>query len=130
LNLKHNFHFPCTHKVLTGFVIREVCANMLYTTHSSYLLCRNGTYYYNRRIPIDIRHIYPSSRIVLSLRTRSKAVATRGANSLTAKLEDYWSSIRVQSIAEKMLPTVSHTESKPQGLTSQMQHLSTLHSKA
>ena len=89
---------------------------MLYTIHSSYLLCRNGTYYYNRRIPIDIRHIYPSSRIVLSLRTRSKAVATRGANSLTAKLEDYWSSIRVQSIAEKMLPTVSHTESKLSGI--------------
>jgi len=43
-------------------------------------------------------------------------VATRGANSLTAKLEDYRSSIRVQSIAENMLPTVSHTKSKLSGI--------------
>ena len=89
---------------------------MMYKTPYSYLLCRNGTYYYNRRIPKDIRHIYPSIRIVLSLRTRSKAAAIRGATSLTVKLEEYWSTVRVKCFAEKMLPTINRTDSKLSGI--------------
>lgn len=48
----------------------------------SYLYLRKGTYYYSRRVPLDMLDQYTSKRIVLCLRTRSKRVALRGSKQI------------------------------------------------
>jgi len=70
---------------------------------SSYLFVRNNTYYFSRRIPLDMKSLYGSKRIVKSLKTRSKRVALRGSTQINFQLETYWSSIRVEQITQGLV---------------------------
>ena len=68
----------------------------------SYLFQRNKTYYYSRRVPLDMLDQYTSKRIVISLRTRCRRSALRGAQQISIQLENHWSAIRVDKITKKL----------------------------
>ena len=70
---------------------------------SSYLFLRNNTYYFSCRVPLDMKSLYGSRRIVKSLKTRSKRVALRGSTQISFQLETYWSSIRVEQITQGLV---------------------------
>jgi integrase len=74
----------------------------------SYLYLRKSTYYYSRRVPSDMLEQYTSRRIVLSLRTRSRRVALRGAQQISIQLENHWSSIRIDLITRKLAKRTSY----------------------
>ena len=61
----------------------------------SYLYLRKNTYYYSRRVPLDMLDQYTSKRIVISLRTRSRKAALREAKQISIQLENHWRAIRV-----------------------------------
>ena len=71
---------------------------VMYTNISQYVSNRDGTFYYVRRVPHDVRQHYASSRISFSLRTKSLRYAIRSANSVTQRLEDYWLGLRLQQL--------------------------------
>ena len=62
------------------------------------MLCRDGVYYFVRRIPVDMQHHYDKCRLYFSLRTHSKARAVRAAQSITQRLDDYWMGVRLQKL--------------------------------
>ena len=69
----------------------------------SYIVLRKYTYYYSRRVPLDMRGQYKSQRIVVSLRTHSKRAALRGSQQVSIQLENHWSAIRVQQITNSII---------------------------
>ncbi|MGB1614088.1 MAG: DUF6538 domain-containing protein [Candidatus Puniceispirillaceae bacterium] len=71
---------------------------MTYKTRPSHLCNRDGIYHFIRRIPADLRSHYRSDRICLSLRTKSAAIACRAADSISQRLDDYWSGLRLQKM--------------------------------
>ena len=71
---------------------------LMHTRQPSYVSKRAGIFYYVRRVPLDVRQFYKSSRISLSLRTRSRGNAVRAAQSVTQRLEDYWLGLRLQQL--------------------------------
>ena len=62
-----------------------------------YTFNRNGYYYFSRRVPRDLAKHYHCSRDVVSLRTKSASVARTRATVEAAKLDDYWSRLRIGS---------------------------------
>ena len=62
------------------------------------MLCRNGVYYFVRRIPVDMQHHYDKCRLYFSLRTQSKVRAIRAAQSITQRLDDYRMGVRLQKL--------------------------------
>ncbi|AII86639.1 DUF6538 domain-containing protein [Planktomarina temperata] len=56
---------------------------------------RNGYYYFSRRVPADLRDHYSYHRIVQGLRTTSPQKAKVQASITAAKLEAYWSQMRL-----------------------------------
>ena len=75
-----------------------VTLKMTYKTRPSHLSNRDGIYHFIRRIPADLRSHYRSDRICLSLRTKSAAIACRAADSISQRLDDYWSGLRLQKM--------------------------------
>ena len=75
-----------------------VTLKMTYKTRPSHLRNRDGIYHFIRRIPADLRSHYRSDRICLSLRTKSAAIACRAADSISQRLDDYWSGLRLQKM--------------------------------
>ena len=72
----------------------------------NYVRCRDGVYYFVRRVPSDLRDVYSSDRISLSLKTKALSSAARIARSIGQRLEDYWLSLRLSDSpipAEHML---------------------------
>ena len=59
---------------------------------------RNDIYYYTRRVPLNVRQHSASTRISLSLRTKSLNAALRTAYSVSQRLEDYWLGLRLQQM--------------------------------
>ena len=55
-----------------------------------YIRCRDGIYYFVRRVPDDVKSYYSSDRISMSLRTKSNGVAIRATKSICQRLDDYW----------------------------------------
>ena len=55
-----------------------------------YIRCRDGIYYFVRRVPDDVKSYYSSDRISMSLRTKSNVVAIRATKSICQRLDDYW----------------------------------------
>ncbi|MES2479449.1 MAG: DUF6538 domain-containing protein [Bacteroidota bacterium] len=54
-------------------------------------LARIGTrYYYNRRVPEELREYDPRTLVRVSLKTDSKRLASRKAAEFNSRLEDYW----------------------------------------
>ena len=64
---------------------------------------RNGTYYFSRAVPSDLRHRFPKRKIEVSLRTKSESKAARSAAALSDRLERYWDSLRMEMIYSKEL---------------------------
>ena len=62
------------------------------------MLCRDGVYYFVRRIPVDMQHHYDKCRLYFSLRTQSKVRAIRAAQSITQRLDDYRMGVRLQKL--------------------------------
>ena len=56
---------------------------------------RDGYYYFSRRIPADLIQHYSYPRIVKGLRTRSAQTAKARALVAAAKLDEYWSHLRL-----------------------------------
>jgi len=80
--------------VLTALVTLK----MTYKTRPSHLRNRDGIYHFIRRIPADLQSHYRSDRICLSLRTKSAPTAFRAAGSISQRLDDYWSGLRLQKM--------------------------------
>jgi len=55
-----------------------------------YIRCRDGIYYFVRRVPDDVKSYYSSDRISMSLRTKSNGVAIHATKSICQRLDDYW----------------------------------------
>ena len=71
---------------------------MLTYISKDYLTNRNGIYYFQRRVPTDVRSHYNSYAIACSLKTRSRKIALRAASSLSLQLEEYWMTLRVNQL--------------------------------
>ena len=70
---------------------------------------RNGYYYFSRRVPSDLRDHYSYHRIVQGLRTTSPQKAKVQANIAAAKLDAYWSKMRLAKSEVIGLSLVSST---------------------
>ena len=70
--------------------------NQTVVQNSSYLICRNGIYYYARRVPADLKKRFNKDRVIVSLRTRSRDKACRSSEALSDRLERYWESLRLE----------------------------------
>ena len=58
---------------------------------------RQRIYYFSKRVPADLTHHYRYPRIVQSLRTRSSYVAKTRSLIEAARLDEYWSHLRMQN---------------------------------
>ncbi|MBT4019723.1 MAG: tyrosine-type recombinase/integrase [Alphaproteobacteria bacterium] len=65
---------------------------------AKHIICRDGVFYYVRRVPADIAALYSKERFYFSLRTKSRAIACRAASSVSQKLEAYWMGIRLEQL--------------------------------
>ena len=70
--------------------------NQTVIQNKSYLICRNGIFYYSRRVPADLHKRFNKDRVIISLRTKSKDKALRSAKTLSDRLERYWDSLRLE----------------------------------
>lgn len=57
---------------------------------------KDGVYYFERRVPRDLRGHYSASKIVHSLRTRSAYVAASRAVQAARQLDEYWYHLRIK----------------------------------
>lgn len=62
-----------------------------------YTFVRDGYYYFSRRVPNDVRAHYRYPRIVKALNTRSAAEARVRAVNAAAKLDSFWSQLRLSN---------------------------------
>ena len=60
-----------------------------------YTFIRGGYFYFSRRVPTDLRHHYSYHRVVQGLHTSSPQKARVQANIAAAKLDAYWSQMRL-----------------------------------
>ncbi len=69
-------------------------------THSQspHIRVRFGIYHFVRRVPADVQQYYRSYRVSISLRTKSPKVASRAAQSISQRLDDYWHGLRLQKM--------------------------------
>ena len=67
----------------------------LQTKKVPYTFKRAGYYYFSRRVPADLLSRYQYPRIVQGLRTKSAQIAKSRAMVAAAKLDEYWSHLRM-----------------------------------
>ena len=67
----------------------------LLTRKVPYTFNRAGYYYFSRRVPADLVQHYSHPRIVQGLKTRSAQTAKSRASVAAAKLDEYWSHLRM-----------------------------------
>lgn len=58
---------------------------------------KDGTYYFTRRVPLDLRSHYGTYRISFSLRTKSTVEAERQALIHSIKLDEFWFKLRLST---------------------------------
>ena len=75
-----------------------------------YIRCRDGIYYFVRRVPDDVKSYYSSDRISMSLRTKSNGVAIRATKSICQRLDDYWLGLRLQKMDIPAIHLLSSSE--------------------
>jgi len=85
---------------------------MVWVRSPVYFYNRNGTYYFSRAFPSDLRHRFPKRKIEVSLRTKSESKAARSAAALSDRLERYWDSLRMEMIYSKELGLTVLPESR------------------
>jgi integrase len=73
-------------------------ALVTYKIFPSYIRNRDGIYHFIRRIPVDLQGHYRSDHVCLSLRSKSEPKALQVAGSISQRLEDYWSGLRLQKM--------------------------------
>jgi len=80
----------------------------------SYLISRNGIYYFSRRVPADLHKRFNKKRLIISLRTRSQDKALRSAASLSDRLERHWESLRLELFhsRELGLSLINHVQAE------------------
>jgi integrase len=83
---------------------------IMLTKSVPYTFTRNGYFYFSRRVPTDLRHIYSEDRIVEGLRTKCAKQAKLQSQQASAKLEAYWASLRV---AHSVIPGAKHVLGGP-----------------
>ena len=86
---------------------------MVWVRSPVYFYNRNGTYYFSRAVPSDLRHRFPKRKIEVSLRTKSESKAARSAAALADRLERYWDSLRMEMIYSKELGLTVLPEARP-----------------
>ena len=59
-----------------------------------YTFLKRGIYYFSKRIPSDMKHLYSVDRITYSLKTNNKSEAYLEANTASLGLERYWRDMR------------------------------------
>jgi len=100
--------------VFHGQFVGEVHYILTYISND-YLTTRNGIYYFQRRVPTDVRSHYKSYSIAFSLKTRTRKIALRAASSLSFQLDEYWMSLRVNQLTSihcrKLKTSVNHASS-------------------
>jgi hypothetical protein len=64
--------------------------------NSSYLICRNGIYYYSRRVTADLKKRFNKDRVIVALHTRSITRAQKSASALSDRLDRYFESLRLE----------------------------------
>ncbi|WP_371037966.1 DUF6538 domain-containing protein [Rhodosalinus sp. FB01] len=57
---------------------------------------KDGIYYFERRVPKDLRKHYSSPKIAYSLRTRSASIAASRATRAAQQLDEYWYHLRLK----------------------------------
>ena len=77
------------------------------TNSITHTICRDGVYYYHRRVPNDLSSYYSGPKLCFSLRTSSRKAAERAAASVTSRLDDYWMGIRLQKLDIPVLAVVN-----------------------
>ena len=68
---------------------------MMLTKRIPYTFNRRGYYYFTRRVPLDLLPHYRCPRIVQGLATKSPSAAKTRAMVAAAKLDEYWSHLRM-----------------------------------
>ena len=63
----------------------------------SYTFLKNGIYYYNRLVPVDVRSFYNKTRISFSLKTKSFEKVFKLSDKVSQNLESHWLSIILQN---------------------------------
>ena len=63
-----------------------------------YMYQKDGTYYFSRHVPNDVRHHYACDRIVICLKTSSESAAINASKSIASKLDDYWMKLRLSEM--------------------------------
>lgn len=71
---------------------------MAYDILVPFSFTKNGIYYFERRVPRDLRKHYSASKISYSLRTRSSAVAASRAMRAAQQLDEYWYHLRIREV--------------------------------
>jgi len=61
---------------------------------ASHTFIKDGIYYFNRRIPTELRKHYTTPKISYSLRTKSRTVAVSRAQRAATQLDEYWYHLR------------------------------------
>jgi integrase len=85
--------------------------------HPQYTFKKGNVYYYSRIVPKDIRCYYSAPRIVTSLKTKSLSEARMVSQVYSAKLEQYWLSLRLQNLE---VPALNIVNSKGVEFTSNL----------
>ena len=75
---------------MSGSVSQTVIQN------HSYLIRRNGIFYFSRRVPSDVCSRFNKDRVIVSLHTKSLPKAQRSGDVLSDRLERHWDSIRLE----------------------------------
>ena len=75
-----------------------------------FLWQKSGTYYFVRRVPMDIQEYYTSSRVVICLKTKRRDSALKASRSISQRLEDYWLSLRLSKLD---IPALHLVRDKP-----------------
>ena len=65
---------------------------------ASFLYRKRGVYYFSKQVPCDVKAHYSRQRVIICLKTKSKAIAERMSQSIVQRLEDYWLSLRLRSM--------------------------------
>jgi len=75
-----------------------VTKQLTQSRYPTYTYMKGRVFYYSRKVPSDLRGFYSKPRIVLSLRTKSQSVAEKASLLMTARLEEYWLSLRMKKL--------------------------------
>ena len=66
--------------------------------HPKYTYQKDNIYYFSRSVPVDLRPFYTRPRIVQSLKTSCSRSANQAASNYSAKLDNYWLGLRLNTV--------------------------------